>query len=235
MPRKKPRKTQQVQTRGLNTTDVLAKAVRTAVSLHGIPRRTLRHYINVTSGTAIITENGEGRGGKTALPHEYENQLANCLRILGKWRFGLSRNKILTLVQVFDVKSNELQIRITDGRPGLSWFINFRQMHNLSIEKPQGIEYVRMSQANPFTVFGFFDCLEKIIEENRFKEKPHLLFNCDKTSFAHDPSKTKTFGVKGEQSTRTISSTGHRSTTVLVTVSAAGDKLPILSIFKGKI
>lgn len=76
--------------------------------------------------------------------------------------------------------------------------------------------------------------LEKTIQENSLKGKPYLIYNCDETSFSHDPSRTKVVGAKGQKCTRTISSAGWENTTVLMAASACGEKLPILCVFKGK-
>lgn len=242
-----PRNRQRTTTKGADqqqySRDVLEKAVedvkngnrttREAARFYEIPRSTLRHYVNGTRGRGTVSQNGVGGGGAIALPREYENQLAQCLRTLEKWGFGLSRDEVMDMVQKF-VKLNDLKSRFKDGRPGPDWFVNFRQRHNLSIKKPQGVEYVRMSQVNPYVVNGFFDLLEKTIQENGLTNKPHLIFNCDETSFSHDPSKTKVVGGKGQKCTRTISSAGRENTSVLMAASAAGDKHPILCVFKGK-
>lgn len=63
---------------------------------------------------------------------------------------------------------------------------------------------------------------------------PEQIFNCDETSFCHDPSKTRIVGAIGEKSTRTTSSSGRENTTVLLCVSASGEKLTLLCVFKGK-
>lgn len=76
--------------------------------------------------------------------------------------------------------------------------------------------------------------LEKIIEDLNLQAKPELIFNSDETSFSSDPSKTKIIGHIGSTCTRTISTAGWENTTVLVSCSASGQKLPLLSILRGK-
>lgn len=65
-------------------------------------------------------------------------------------------------------------------------------------------------------------------------DKPSQIWNLDETSFCRDPSKTKVVGLKGYASTRTIASPGKSNTTVLLGISAAGDKTPPLIVYKGK-
>ncbi|XP_063227417.1 uncharacterized protein LOC134533739 [Bacillus rossius redtenbacheri] len=206
---------------------------REAATFHGIPRSTLRHYIHGSRGSGSISRDGFGGGGKLSIPHVYEVQLADCLRVLEKWGFGLSRDEVMDMVQSF-VQQNNIKTRFKEGRPGPDWFIAYKKRHNLSIKKPQGVEYVRMSQENPFVINELFDLLQKTIEENVLINKPHLIFNCDETGFGHDPSKTKVVGGKGVKCTRTISSAGRENTTVFACCSAAGDKLPLLCVLKGK-
>jgi len=207
---------------------------RSASTAYGIPRTTLRHYVNGTRGKLGVASNGvHGGGGKIALSLKYEEQLANCLRVLEKHGNGFSRDEVLDLVQDF-VITNNISTRFKDNRPGSEWFINFRKRHNLSIKKPQGVEFARRKQESPFVIHPYFDQLEKIFDEYDFHGKPHLVFNVDETSFAHDPTKTKVVGAVGQPCTRVISSCGRENTSVLVGSSASGIRLPLLIIFKGK-
>ena len=205
-----------------------------ASRFYDIPKTTLKHHVQGTRGSiGKVAENGEGGGGKTEIPLKNENELANCLKVLEKWGFGISKEEVLDIVQAY-VKSNELDTRFKDGRPGFDWFFNFKQRHNLSLKKPQGVEYVRAIQTNPTVMYGFFDILEKVVKDMNLESKPHLIFNCDEMSFSKDPAKTKVVGNVGDRCTRMISSSGRENTSVLLCCSASGDKLPILCIFKGE-
>lgn len=172
---------------------------RIAARLNSVPKSTLRHYINRSRGKGVILQNGCGRGGKPAIPLQYEKPLADCLRVLEKWGFGMSRDEVLDMVQTF-VVLNDIKTRLK-GRQGAEWFLNFTKRHNLSVKKPQGNEYVRMNQVNPFVIYGLVHLLEKTIQENGLSGKPHLIYNSDDTSFGHDPSQTKVVGQKGEKCT----------------------------------
>lgn len=104
--------------------------------------------------------------------------------------------------------------------------------NNLSVKKPQSVEFVRRNAQNPWSVYGYFDTLES--EFLRLNLKPENVYNCDETSFSNDPSKTRIIGAKGEKATRTTHSTGRENTKVLTCCSASGNKLPLLVVFKGK-
>lgn len=209
------------------------KTTRGAAIHYNIPRSTLRHYISGTRGQkGIVSSNNHGGGGRTALRKEEEEELAAGLKIMEKWGYGLSKSEVLDIVQNY-VITNELKTRFYNGRPGNEWFLSFSKRHGLSIKKPQGMEYVRQKQTNPFVIFGFYDILEKTIKELNLQGKPDMIFNCDETSFCSDPNKTKVVGAVGAKSTRIISSAGRENTSVLICCSASGKKLMPLCIFKG--
>jgi FKBP-type peptidyl-prolyl cis-trans isomerase len=167
------------------------------------------------------------------LEPQAERELANILNTMQKWGHGLSRTEVLDMVQVY-VQRTKIKTRFKDDRPGEEWFLNFCKRNKLSLKKPQGVELARRKQENPWAIYGFFDLLEKTIEDMNLQNKPELIFNCDETSFSSDPSTTKIIGTIGSTCTRTISSAGRDNTTVLVCCSASGQKLPLLAIFKGK-
>lgn len=62
------------------------------------------------------------------LAEQQESRLANSLRVLEKWGFGLSRAEVLDIVQSF-VERNEIKTRFKDNRPGDEWFVAFRKRH----------------------------------------------------------------------------------------------------------
>ena len=155
------------------------------------------------------------------------------MRVLEKYGNGLSRDEVLDVVQDF-VTQNRIITKFKGDRPGPDWFIGFRQRHQLSIKKPQAVEYARKDAVRPNVILPYLKQLDGIFLEYDLFNKPHVVFNVDETSFSHDPSKTKVVGAIGAPCTRTISSCGRENTSVLVGASASGFKLPLLIIFKGQ-
>lgn len=210
------------------------KTTRGAALFYNIPRSTLKNYVLGTRGKGCTSQEGRGGGGVVSyLSAVEEEEIANCIRVMEKNGFGLSREELLDLVQAY-IRQNKLQTRFKDQRPGTDWFIAFRKRHRLSIKKPQSIEHVRCDQINPWVIYDFFDKLTEIIRELKLEGKPSRIFNCDETSFCHDPSKTKIVGAIGVQSQRKTSSSGRENTTALLCCSADGRMLPLLCVFKGK-
>ncbi|CAG5054835.1 unnamed protein product [Parnassius apollo] len=169
-------------------------------------------------------------GRPQAIPIEDEKRLAEAIRVMEKWGFGLSRREILEMVEDY-VKKNNLNTVFKNNKPGTDWFINFRKRNRLSIKKPQPVEHVRKQMTDPFIIFDYFDLLQDTLTELDLFEKPHLIWNLDETSLCMDPTKTKAIN---KPCSRTTCGSGKENVTVLATASAAGNKLDPLIIYKGK-
>lgn len=199
---------------------------------YSIPKSTLRDHIKGRRGQLGSNKGGCGRG--TALPPDKELELVRCLKSMSQWGFGLSRSEILDVVQKFVNKSG-LKTPFKNNRPGQDWWLGFKARHRLSLKKPELLEHSRRKQASdPFIIYGFYDLLEKVINDCKLQDKPTLIYNCDETSFSHDPSKTKIVNAIGQPCHRVTAGTGRDNTSVLACVNAAGEKLPPLIIFKSK-
>lgn len=199
-----------------------------ANKVYKIPIATLYDHLKGRRGQRSSTY-----GRPQDIPQHEEEQLANGLRSMEKWGFGLSRKEVLQIVADY-VKQNKIKTQFKDGKPGEDWFLNFKRRHNLSIKKPQSVEYARKKNLDPFLIYNYFDLLENTINQLGLQERPSQIWNLDESSFCTDPSKTKIVGQRGAPSTRTISGTGKQNTTVLMCCSATGEKAPPLIIFKGK-
>lgn len=210
------------------------KTIRGAAVFYNIPRSTVKHRVLGTRGKGFTSIDGKGGGGvKSFLSAAEEEEIVNCLKVMDKNGFGLSRHEVLDLVQLY-IRQNNISCRFKDQRPGVDWFIAFRIRHGLSIKKAQSIEHIRCDQINPWVVYDFFEVLTKTLNELNLNGKPERIFNCDETSFCHDPSRTKVVGAIGAKSTRKTSTSGRENTSVLLCCSAAGKMLPLLCVFKGK-
>lgn len=149
-----------------------------------------------------------------------------------KYGFGLTRQELLETVSQY-VLANLIQNPFKNGVPGEDWFLSFKKRHNLSIKKPQPVEYARKLACSPYVIYPYFDLLEKTVNELGLRDKPSHIWNVDETSFSKDPSKSKVVGYKGFTSTRTIASPGKDNTTVFLGCNAVGEKTPPMIVFKG--
>ncbi|KAJ3619046.1 hypothetical protein MTP99_005835 [Tenebrio molitor] len=199
-----------------------------AHKLYQIPKTTLFYHVNGTRG-----QKSQSQGRPTCISREDERKLAEGLKTMEQWGFGLSRAEVLGLVGEF-VTSNKIKTPFKNNIPGDEWFSSFKQRHNLSIKKPQPVEYSRKKMTDPFVINEYFNILARTIAELNINDKPEQVWNLDETSVSHDPKKTKVVGAKGKPSSRTTSGPGRENTTVLSAVSASATKAPPLIVFKGK-
>lgn len=150
-----------------------------------------------------------------------------------KWGFGLSRKEVLTIVGEYVTKNN-IPNPFKNNIPGEDWFLKFKKRHNLSIKKPEALEYARKKNTDPFVISEYFELLKKTLESLNLRSSPGQIWNMDETSFCSDPSKTKVVGERGAASTRITAGPGKSNTSVLFAAAANGTKAPPLIIYKGK-
>ncbi|KAF5287849.1 hypothetical protein FQA39_LY15663 [Lamprigera yunnana] len=101
-----------------------------------------------------------GGGVESFLSAAEEEEIVNCLKVMDKNGFGLSRHEVWDLVQLY-IRHNNIPCRFKDQRPGIDGFIAFRIRHRLLIKKVQSIEHVKCDQINPWLVYNFFEVLAK--------------------------------------------------------------------------
>ncbi|CAB3251132.1 unnamed protein product [Arctia plantaginis] len=203
--------------------------IHRASTLYGIPFLTLYSRIKGTRGAIK-----KAKGRRTALAESIENVLATSIKTLAKWGFGLSRKEIFELVGHF-VTKNDLQTPFKNGVPGEDWFLSFKKRHNLSIRKPEPLEFARKKSAtDPFNIYGYFNLLKKVLVELDIENKPGRIWNLDESSLSIDPSKSRVVGEKGQSSSRVTSTSGKENTTFVLACNAMGQRVPPLIIFKGK-
>lgn len=148
-----------------------------------------------------------------------------------KHGFGLSRNEVIFLTGDY-VNENKFKTPFKNGIPSKEWLIAFMRRHNLSVKKPENVEFLRRKSCDPLVIGNYFSLPKTTIEKLNLTNKPHLIWNLDETSFCSDNTKTKVVGAKGVQSTRTSSTSGRENTSVLFACNANGGKAPPLIIFK---
>lgn len=205
-----------------------ALSIHRAHTMYNIPKTTLFYHLKGIRG-----KKSETQGRAPIIPKEDETRLANALRSMEKWGFGISRKELFLLIAHY-VEANKLKTPFKNNIPGDEWFRNFKTRHNLSIKKPQSVEYARKKMTDPFIINEYFDILDNCLTDLLLRDKPNRIWNLDESSFSHDPYKTKIVGARGKPCSRTVSGPGRENTTVLSAVSASGLKAPPLIVYKGK-
>lgn len=198
-----------------------------AADKYGVPRSTIIHRIYGTRGAKMPKP---GRPG--VFSKEMERKIAEYIHVMEKCGLPLTKKEVSILIAEY-IRRNGIITPFKNDVPGDDWFRGFRKRNNMSLKKPQSVEFARRKACNPFTVYHYFDLLEQAQQELGLTHKPKNIYNLDETSFCNDPSKSKAMGQKGYRSTRTTSSPGRDNTSVLLAVNALGEKNPALIVFQG--
>ena len=109
----------------------------------------------------------------------------------------------------------------------------FMQRNKISLKKANLNRAARKSAtANPFIIFDFYKCIDKIIKEKNLQ--PEQIWNCDKSGFRSDPQKCKVVSIRGQTAYKVTCGGGRDNTSTLAVCNAAGKVLDPLVIFAGK-
>lgn len=195
-----------------------------ASKLYKIPKATLYKHVKGQRGVK-----SKSLGRPTALPAEDEEKIAEGLRAMEKWGFGLSKREVLETIGRY-VRENKIETPFKDGVPGDDFFIRFRKTHKLSLKKPQAVEAARKKSIDPFVIHTYFELLKQVTTNM----SPMQIWNLDETSFCLDPTRVKVLGATGMPCHRVTSGPAKENITVLLAANAAGEKLPPLIVFRGK-
>ena len=106
---------------------------------------------------------------------------------------------------------------------------------NLSVKLPSTLEKSRkIAASDPAIIYGYFDLLEKTVDQLQIRDRPECIWNVDETNLFTDPQRTKVVAERGSKASRITATCGREAITVMAGISAGGEKLPPLIIFKGE-
>lgn len=203
-------------------------SIRTAAKKFEVPPSTLgKHYKN--------PEDKIGAGRKQEIPKEEEAALSKYLETCATHGEGLTKSETLNLVKEF-LDYSKLKTRWNDNKPSDDWFNLFLKRHpQLRIRKGEQLSNQRVRGADPFTVNRFYKDVKKLyIKEKLAEGNGKFIYNCDETSFAHDPSDVRVIAKKGtKRVSKNVAGSGKLNTTVLACGGADGTKMPPFIIFSG--
>lgn len=193
-----------------------------------IPRCVLNRYVRAQDPKL-------GTGARSVLSKKEEDVLQECHIARSIMGYPCDRGELLRLVQEY-VKINKMKTPFNNGLPGKEWYYGYMRRHpKLSLKKPEYLQKARVSSRDPFVIYNFFDMVEDVYKQcNVSSRSAPLIFNTDESGFGSDPTKVKGIGEAGVALTRVNDGAGKDSTTVLACVSADGERLPPLIVFKGQ-
>ena len=102
----------------------------------------------------------------------------------------------------------------------------------LVLRTPATLSSCRASASTKECIDNYFDVLEKVLNDNDLQDQPSPIFNMDETGFPLDPKPLKTIHERGEKNPMSITSSSKSQVTVVACVSAAGQTIPPLIIWK---
>lgn len=113
---------------------------------YNIPYITIYSRVKGLRGKKSTTQ-----GRSTILSWADENRLAENIRTMEKWGYGLTTPELTAKVRDFVVLNN-IPNPFKNNIPGKDWVIYFKTRHALSVKKPQSLEYCRKKSTDPFLI-----------------------------------------------------------------------------------
>ena len=197
--------------------------VSKAATLYGIPRSTLNNHC---CGRVLP---GAKSGRPTMLSSTEEQDLVQFLLSSAKIGCPRTRAEVITMVErMLIVRGDPEKQTVT-----LGWWNKFSKQHpELVLRTPSTLSFSRASASTSECINCYFDVLEKVLDDNDLYDQPSLIFNMDKTGFPLDPSPLKTIHERGEKNPISVTSGSKLQVTVVACVSASGQTIPPLIIWK---
>lgn len=174
-------------------------------------------------------------GRKAVFSEAQEAEIASTILELSNAFYGLTPTSIRELVYVY-AERNRIPHRfnVEKKKCGKDWLYSFMQRHHeLSFRKPEATSLNRITAFNRTEVDLFFNNLESLYD--RFKFESHRIFNVDETGISNVHNPGRIVAKKGQKQVGAVTS-GERgqTTTVVCALSASGQYIPPLFIFKRK-
>lgn len=120
-------------------------------------------------------------------------------------------------------------------KAGWDWLYSFLERHpQLSLREPEATSLNRIKGFNKTEVKLFFENLGKVLEENDVI--PSRIYNMDKTALPTVPALSKVMAQKGQKLLgKAVSAERGTTTTLIACISASGNYIPPMFVYKRKI
>lgn len=161
-----------------------------------------------------------------------EEKIVDWLLDIAKMGLPINKENLLDSIQKI-VQAGEMKTPFEEGRPGRRWFELFLKRHPRVSQKHS--EYLSKARANVSEkkIRKWFQEVKTLLRENvDILKDPQRLFNTDETAFFLAPKGGLILAAKGESFFDVSARSDKENVTTLVTVNAAGEIAPPLTIFK---
>lgn len=203
-----------------------------------IPKPTFRRHVlgQVKRGEKDERQSKRRVNGREqAIPEEVEQELVLHILRFEELLFGLTIIDVRKLAYDIVAANPHLPNPFNKEKKlaGKKWYYSFMSRHeNLSLRQPENISMARSKGFNKTNVYGFFDVLEKIVDENGI-DAFHI-YNVDESGFSTVQKKSpRVLALKGKHQVGFVAS-GERgiNTTLVCCCNASGTYVPPMFIFK---
>ncbi|XP_022816222.1 uncharacterized protein LOC111349354 [Spodoptera litura] len=200
--------------------------------LHKIPKATLKRHLDKSDSEDLVEIN---KGRPTVFDRKFENVLVEHILFLEQHMFGFTITDIRRLAyQIAEKNGLKHNFNSTKKMAGKAWYYAFIKRHKdkISLRQPEATSLNRAKGFNRESIQNFFDIYEQIVDTNKLNA--NKIFNVDESGFQTVQKKPqKVLGGKGKKQIGALTS-GERgvNTTMVACVSAAGQFIPPMIIFK---
>lgn len=198
--------------------NILEAAIR-----YGIPRTTLSDHYH---GNVLP---GAKSGAPTMFSAQEEKELVDFMLHAARVGYPKTRKEVLEIV------SNMMQKRGKTAAVTHGWWNRFTCRHpEIGLRQPAILSFARAAASSRESIDDYFDLLEKTLADSGLVNYPTLIFNMDETGFPLDPKPLKSIHGRGDKNPYSVRSGSKAQVTVAACVSASGQSIPPLIIWKRK-
>lgn len=150
--------------------------------MYNVPKPTFKRHL--TSSNVKANQGVKASGRCTIFSAEIEEQLEKQILKLEECFFGLTIRDIRRAAFHF-AKQNAIKNNFNEEKrmAGKKWFYGFMKRHpNISLRQPEATSLARSKGFNRENVEGFFNILEKLVDENDLDAT--RIFNVDESGFS---------------------------------------------------
>jgi len=198
---------------------------RNACTVLGVGRQSFRRWKK--NGGPPIDTVGDGRGIFTK---EQEQLIAMVIRGLCRCRKSPTRIQLIQYISGFAERNGK------KFKSSQTWWTRFEKENNLKRVKGRGIEYYRVNSTTVGKIEPYYHQVESLFKDYPILEKePFRIFNFDESSLKCKESNPKVLGGKDMKDlfvNRAYTNTSNNHTTIIASVSATGDKIPLSFVKK---
>lgn len=199
-------------------------SLNSASKKYGIPKGTLS--LNVKKQDVL-----KAHGGQKVFSDAEEVMLCNVMIKTSEWGFPLTYDDLRYIAKGYLQRQGRAVPKFKNNLPGPDWASSFFKRHKdkLTVRKCANITPKRGS-VDKDIVNSYFDNIEKELQGI----PPENVFNFDETNVSDNPGTKKCIFKRGVKYPERIMGHSKTSISLMFCGSAAGNLLPIYTVYKGE-